>query len=131
MLPDTRQRARFAVTQIIGLSRSERLRALETNFPNDLQSQKEILALLEAYDAFAADAEPGGAEPAAPLRPTPLLTVGAVYGAYKVLQQIGAGGMGHVFLAEDVRLRRNVALKSLAGKWLDDPGARARVMREA
>jgi hypothetical protein len=39
--------------------------------------------------------------------------------------------MGQVFLAEDTRLGRRVALKSLAGRWLASPNARQRLLREA
>ena len=39
--------------------------------------------------------------------------------------------MGQVFLAQDVRLNRRVAMKSLAGKWLESSTARQRLMREA
>ena len=48
----------------------------------------------------------------------PVLTVDATYGPYRVLEQLGVGGMGEVFLAQDVRLGRRVAMKSLAGPWL-------------
>ncbi len=39
--------------------------------------------------------------------------VGATIGAYKLLSRIGAGGMGEVFLAQDTKLDRRVALKVL------------------
>ncbi len=36
---------------------------------------------------------------------------GLQLGGYHILQQIGSGGMGEVYLAEDPRINRNVALK--------------------
>jgi serine/threonine-protein kinase len=52
-------------------------------------------------------------------------------GPYKVLDQLGAGGMGEVYLAEDDRLRRLVALKRVADKRGGDADARARILHEA
>ena len=52
-------------------------------------------------------------------------------GPYRVLGEIGSGGMGEVFLAEDTRLHRKVALKALRATAPGDPDAHARLLREA
>src|SRR5262245_24279379 len=50
---------------------------------------------------------------------------------YRVLRQLGHGGMGVVYLAEDVHLRRLVALKVMHQYLVSDPVARRRFLREA
>ena len=57
--------------------------------------------------------------------------VGQTISHYRVLEQIGAGGMGVVYLAYDQRLERNVALKVLPAGTLADEAARKRFRREA
>jgi serine/threonine protein kinase len=52
-------------------------------------------------------------------------------GDYRVLKLLGSGGMGVVFLAEDVRLRRRVALKAMRPALAANPKARERFLREA
>jgi eukaryotic-like serine/threonine-protein kinase len=51
-------------------------------------------------------------------------------GPYRVLEKIGAGGMGEVFLAEDPRLGRSVALKRLTGDGVDTDEKLRRLMQE-
>lgn len=50
---------------------------------------------------------------------------------YRVLREIGKGGMGVVYKAEDTKLHRIVAIKALSADLIGDEKARARFMREA
>ena len=59
------------------------------------------------------------------------LTTGSKLGAYEIVGQLGAGGMGEVFRARDARLGRDVALKVLPDLFAGDPDRLARFKREA
>ena len=50
---------------------------------------------------------------------------------YRIVGKIGTGGMGDVFLAEDTKLGRKVAIKMLSDKWAGDSQARRRLINEA
>jgi serine/threonine-protein kinase len=53
------------------------------------------------------------------------MSPGARLGRYRIISQIGAGGMGEIYLAEDTNLRRKVALKMIAPQLtLDERGLR-------
>jgi serine/threonine protein kinase len=59
------------------------------------------------------------------------LISGSRLGPYKILQSIGAGGMGEVYRARDTRLDREVAIKVLPEHLATDKRALARFDREA
>jgi TolB-like protein/Tfp pilus assembly protein PilF/predicted Ser/Thr protein kinase len=59
------------------------------------------------------------------------MAVGETLSHYRIMERLGRGGMGEVFLAEDLRLHRPVALKVLADDAHGNGEARARLVREA
>jgi eukaryotic-like serine/threonine-protein kinase len=59
------------------------------------------------------------------------LTPGTRLGPYEITAPIGAGGMGEVYRARDVKLARDVAIKVLPAALVGDPDRLARFAREA
>src|ERR1700693_5602217 len=59
------------------------------------------------------------------------LTAGTKLGPYEIQSPLGAGGMGEVYRARDVRLDRTVAIKVLASHLSSSPELKQRMEREA
>lgn len=60
-----------------------------------------------------------------------VLAAGTKTGHYQIIEKIGAGGMGEVYLAQDTRLDRRVALKFMPAQYVNDRDFVSRFRREA
>src|SRR5262245_18293513 len=94
----------------------ERREFLDRACGGDTALRAEVEALLEASSRAGSflESPPPGVTVLASDRPTPAERPGAVVGPYRLLEQIGEGGFGAVFMAEQTQpIRRRVALKVL------------------
>jgi serine/threonine protein kinase/TolB-like protein/Flp pilus assembly protein TadD len=108
---------------------------------NDLR--KEVESLLESsgkpidfvpqavYEVAHKMSAETGATAAQAARYKTTLAVGAEFAHYKIISMIGSGGMGEVYLAEDLKLRRKIALKTLAPELTGDERGLRRFEQEA
>jgi serine/threonine protein kinase/WD40 repeat protein len=73
-----------------------------------------------------------GSTPALPTpRPNGSSMIGRTISHYRITAELGSGGMGTVYRADDLKLDRTVALKFLAPEFLRDPDAKSRFVHEA
>ncbi len=111
---------------------ADRPRILRDATAGDPELLREVESLLATHDQSGQFLEAPAWQVAAELILDDEGTLaGRQLGAYRVLEEIGRGGMGVVYSAEDQRLGRTVALKALPPEWAADPQRRERLTREA
>ena len=124
MNPSSWEQAKDVITEALKRAPSDREQFVRERCANSAMAG-EIITLLAAYrdggDFLADPAEEDDEE----------LEPGTRVGPYVIIDSIGRGGMGHVFLGSDPRLRRKVALKCVIRSLAGSGERHLRILHEA
>jgi Tol biopolymer transport system component len=133
MTPERWQRVKEIFQSALQLAPSERSVYLASACGDDKELRQEVESLIASHEksgefidspAYVAAAEMI-VDDKAELNP------GQTIAAYRIVSFIGRGGMGEIYLADDTRLGRRVALKFLSSSFLNDTDRLRRFEQEA
>ena len=133
MTPERWQKINQLFHAALAQDHSRRDTFVTENCIDDPELRNEILGLLQSHDHAPNFIELPAADVAAELlsKDPGALTVGQNVGHYRILELLGAGGMGAVYLADDTRLNRKIALKVLPPYFTSSPERVRRFEQEA
>jgi serine/threonine protein kinase/Tol biopolymer transport system component len=130
MTPDRWQQVATLYEAAVEQPPANRAAFLTTACRDDAALRSEVESLLQQEGISVPDDLPGRVAADMFCRPRGLVA-GAFIGAYRIIDPLGAGGMGEVYRAHDTKLDREVALKILPAEFVDDPDRLARFTRES
>jgi serine/threonine protein kinase len=129
MTPSQWRRVRDVFERLVDLDAEDARRMLDADVTDDETVRLEVLSLLDQHSR--ADPFSSRLRPSKPLGIGSDLKPGAAVGPYTVVREIGHGGMGRVYLADDTRLQRHVCVKVVREDLSGDAQFRERLKREA
>ena len=114
------------------LAPNQRKQFLDDSCGNDDDLRLEVEELLASFaDSFMEQSAAAEVASVIIKAETKNLEAGKCFGHYEIVRQIGAGGMGEVYLAQDKKLDRKVAVKILNEKFSRDESNLQRFTQEA
>jgi len=126
------EQAKEIFIRAITLAPDERLSFVERECSGDTELYREVTSLLSSYKEDSFLETPAAAAVADTLLFHELkFSAGQTVGRYEIVGQLGAGGMGEVYLAKDIDLGRKVAIKVLNKRYSLDAANIERFTREA
>ena len=133
MTPEQWQEVESILQAALDRPPHERSSFLDEACAGDEQMKAEVTSLIDAYhEAGDFIEQPTIAQDARVLVGDDVdRKIGLAIGPYKIIARLGAGGMGEVYLAEDARLDRLVALKILPAYFASDVNRLRRFQRAA
>ena len=131
MTPERWQQLKQIFQSALERNPAERSAFLNQACAGDPALRSEVESLISSHDQAGDSIEAMAAEAATEMLANDHAIVGKQIGHYQVLSQIGRGGMGEVFLAQDTALGRKVALKLLRSDFTMNEERLRRFRQEA
>ncbi|MEO6051350.1 MAG: protein kinase [Pyrinomonadaceae bacterium] len=133
MTPERWQKIKGVFDAALEIESSKRIKFVDNACVDDAELRNEVQKLLDSFEnAESFIEQPAAGEVASLiLEPKQSLKDGQSLAHYKILRQIGIGGMGEVYLAKDEKLDRRVAIKLLNEQFSRDKSNLERFIQEA